>query len=469
MPSRRPRVCRAPFCTPWIRWFSFVVLMATLVMPLRAYAFDWSFILEQGAIDLTLPDTQSGDWQMTGIHANLADVNLAVNFSGTGSLAERSTVSGNVSIRVAELKHPQLKPQGWRFEGRANGTLADLNLEGKVHAESGVVANVVIRNVIGEFQAGRIALSLSGENIQKVLAATLADWPELLDVSSGDVSAVATVRVEPDAPLALDSRFEFEDVTGLVGTTAVTGLSGQLLASLEGSELTARTSDLAITNINSGIGIGPLRIIADYQAPLDDLTAGVINIQQANADFLDGRLRIAPRSIDLSSDPWLLPIDAYDISLAKLLQLYPAEGLSGTGSLTGRIPVSVGGAGVEVNEGRMAAESPGGTIRLPAERLKAMLGSSQGMEPVVEALQNFHYKVLSSTIDYDTEGRLILDLRLEGQKASERREQPIVLNLNLEEDIPALLTSLQLSGRVNEAVTERVRERLKQTEQEAAP
>ncbi|MEP3590576.1 MAG: YdbH domain-containing protein, partial [Marinobacter sp.] len=95
--------------------------------------------------------------------------------------------------------------------------------------------------------------------------------------------------------------------------------------------------------------------------------------------------------------------------------------------------------------------------------------SSQGMEPVVEALQNFHYKKLNSTIDYDTKGRLLLHLRLEGQKASDRREQPIVLNLNLEEDIPALLTSLQLSGRVNEAVTERVRERVKQTEQEAEP
>ncbi len=469
MPSRRASVCRASFCPPWTRGSSLALLIAALVLPLRAFAFDWSFILEQGTMDLTLPDTRSGDWQMTGIHANLADVNLAVNFSGTGSLAERSTVSGNVRIRVAKLKHPQLKAQGWQFKGKVNGTLADLNLEGEVRADSGLVANVVIRNVTGEFQAGRIDLSLSGERIQNVLTATLVDWPELLDVSSGEVNAITTVRMEPDNPLTLNSRFELESVNGLVGTTAVTDLSGQLWISVEDNELTARTSDLAIANINSGIGIGPLRGMADYQAPLGGLTAGVLNIQQANADFLGGRLRIAPRSIDLSSDPWLLPIDVYDISLAKLLELYPAEGLSGTGSLTGRIPVLVGGAGAEVDEGRMAAEPPGGKIRLPAERLKAMLGSRPEMEPVVEALQNFHYKVLNSTIDYDTDGKLILDLRLEGQKASERREQPIVLNLNLEEDIPALLTSLQLSGRVNEAVTERVRERLKQTKQEAAP
>lgn len=458
-----------PFCVPRVRWPSLVVLTAALLLPLRADAFDWSFIVERGTIGLDLPDTQSGAWQLTGIRADLSGVSLAVNFSGTGSLAERSTVSGHVSVRVAELKHPQFKPQAWQFEGKAQGTLADLNLKGQVRADSGLVADVVIRNVTGEFFAGRFALNLRGEQIQKVLAATLADWPEPLEISSGEVNAFTTVRIEPDAPLALESSFEFERVNGLVGTTAVTDLSGQLRVSLEDSELTASTSDLTITKINSGIGIGPLRLLADYRAPLADLFAGVLNIQQANADFLDGRLRVAPRSIDLSADPWQLPIDAYDVSLAKLLQVYPAEGLSGTGHLTGRIPVSVGSAGIEVAEGRMAAESPGGIIRLPAERLKAMLGSSQGMEQVVEALQNFHYKVLNSTIDYDSKGRLVLGLRLEGQKASDRREQPIVLNLNLEEDILALLTSLQLSGRVNEAVTERVRERLKQTGQETAP
>ncbi|MEP3562286.1 MAG: YdbH domain-containing protein [Marinobacter sp.] len=438
-------------------------------MPLPADAFDWSFVLEQGTVGLDLPDTRSGDWQMTGVRADLAGISLAVNFSGTGSLAERSSVAGHVSIRVAELQHPLLKPQGWQFEGRANGTLADLSLEGQVRADSGLVADVVIRNVTGEFRAGRATLRLSGENIQTVMAATLADWPELLEVSSGEVRAVATMRIEPDAPLALESRFEFERVNGLVSTSAVTDMNGQLRISLEGNTLTASTSELTIAKINTGIGIGPLRFLADYRAPLGELFEGVLNIQQANAEFLGGRLRVAPRSIDLSSDPWQLPIDAYDVSLAKLLQLYPTEGLSGTGHLTGHIPVSIGSAGVEVAEGRMAAEPPGGIIRLPAERLKAILGSSQGMEPVVEALQNFHYKKLNSTIDYDTKGRLLLHLRLEGQKASDRREQPIVLNLNLEEDIPALLTSLQLSGRVNEAVTERVRERVKQTEQEAEP
>jgi hypothetical protein len=149
--------------------------------------------------------------------------------------------------------------------------------------------------------------------------------------------------------------------------------------------------------------------------------------------------------------------------------VYPAEGFEGTGRLSGRIPLRITGATVEVEQGKMSAVSPGGRLRLPAERLQAMLGRSQAMELVVQALQNFHYSVLDSTIDYDSKGRLVLGLRLEGQNPEVRGGQPVVLNINLEEDIPALLTSLQLSGRVNEAVTERVRERLQQSGQEAQP
>ena len=54
-------------------------------------------------------------------------------------------------------------------------------------------------------------------------------------------------------------------------------------------------------------------------------------------------------------------------------------------------------------------------------------------------------------------------------QAELRGGQPVVLNVNLEEDIPALLTSLQLSGRVNEAVTRRVRELLQESGEETAP
>jgi hypothetical protein len=150
-------------------------------------------------------------------------------------------------------------------------------------------------------------------------------------------------------------------------------------------------------------------------------------------------------------------LELNDIELSQLMEVYPSEGLAGSGVLQGTVPVLIRDQGVRIDSGKIKAEPPGGTLQLPAERLRGMARNNEAMTLVVQAMENFHYTVLNSTVDYDENGKLILGLRLEGSSPEVRDGHPIVLNINLEEDIPALLTSLQLSGRVNEAVTEKVR------------
>ncbi len=498
---------------PWKRWARMAVLVVIALTAQPVFAAGWSLMLQQGQIGLALPDIHSGGWAVTGIRADvvtaveadsraatirfrsgsrlraarvvqdagdtpvqltdvrvdLRGITLTVNLGGIGPLAERSTLAGPVVIEVGALQHPRLKRQGWRFEGVVNGPVTDLRAEGQVRSDSGLVADVTVRNVPGEYLAARATAEVDGEKGSKAMAGTLADWPEFLELHAGQVQAEAEFRLEPDTPLALHGQLNFDGVGGVMDRTAISGLNGRLLISLEQDLLTARFRDVNIGQINSGIGMGPVRFLADYEAPQSDVLAGVLDLQQATAGFLGGRLRVAPGTIDLAGESSQIPIDVYEVSLARLLQVYPTEGFEGTGELSGRIPVMVRETGIEVERGQISAIAPGGLLKFPAERLQAMLGSSQTMNLVVEALQNFHYSVLKSTIDYDEKGKLVLDLKLEGENPEVRGGQPVVLNISLEEDIPALLTSLQLSGRVNEAVTERVRERLQQSGEETVP
>ncbi|MDX1599462.1 MAG: YdbH domain-containing protein [Marinobacter sp.] len=498
---------------PWKRWTRMMVLVVFALTASPVFAAGWSLMLKQGQIGLSLPDTHIGGWAVTGLRADvvtaveadnrvatihfksgsrlqaarvapdagdtpvqltdvrvdLRDVTLTVNLGASGPLAERSAVAGEVVIDVGTVQHPRLRSQGWRFEGLVNGPLTDLRAEGQVRSDSGLVADVTMRNAPGEYLAARASAEVSGAKGSKAMAGTLADWPELMELDAGQVRAEAEFRMEPGTPLTLDGRFHFDGVDGIINRTAISDLNGRLLIRLERGLLTARFRDVKIGQINSGIGMGPVRFLADYEAPQSDVLAGVLDIQQAIAGFLGGRLRVAPGTIDLAGECSQIPIDVYEVSLARLLQVYPTEGFEGTGELSGRIPVMVGETGIEVEQGQISALAPGGLMKFPAERLQAMLGSSQAMELVVEALQNFHYSVLESTIDYDEKGKLVLGLRLEGENPEVRGGQPVVLNISLEEDIPALLTSLQLSGRVNEAVTERVRERLQQSGEETVP
>ncbi|WBU42784.1 MULTISPECIES: intermembrane phospholipid transport protein YdbH family protein [Marinobacter] len=494
-------------------WRSLIILLACLLWVPSAFALDWSFLLQQGRMGIALPDIEAADWRVTGIRAevvnsveadnkavivrfkpgsrltaatlaqnagdspvvlnnvrlDLTDVTLTINLGGAGGFADRTKVAGQLSIDVGDLRHPSLNPQGWRFEGRVSGAVSDIRLEGLLRSDSGLQAEVVFRNRADQFMAGQVDLAMAAGQAGTTLADTLAQWPSLLTLNHGRLEAAASFRLEPDAPLALDARLNLAGVSGVFDRTAFSDMSGRLLFSLEDESLAARLRDITIGQINSGIGIGPVRLLADYRAPAAEPLTGQLEIQQATAEFLNGRLRVAPQTLDLANHPVNVPLDVYELSLERLLEVYPAEGFEGSGRLNGRIPLMISGTSVEVEQGTMAAIVPGGRLRLPGERLQAMLGGSQALDLVVQALQNFHYSVLDSTIDYDKNGKLMLGLRLEGQSPGVRGGQPVVLNINLEEDIPALLTSLQLSGRVNEAVTERVRERLQQSGQEAKP
>jgi len=497
----------------WNRWQPLMTLLACLLSVPSAFAMDWSLLLQQGRIGVALPDIETGGWSVTGISAelvnsveadhhavtvhfkpgsrltattviqktgdsparlnnvqlDLTDVTVTINLSGAGTFADRTTVAGQVAIEVGDLQHPSLKSQGWLFVGRVSGAVSDFSLEGELRSDSGLLAGVVFRNRADEFMAGQVAFAMAAEQAGTALAGAFVQWPLLLTLNHGQLEAAASFRQEPDASFALDARLNLAGVSGVFDRSAFSDMSGRLLFSLEDESLAARLRDISIGQINSGIGIGPVRLLADYRSPAAEPFAGELEIQQATAEFLNGRLRIAPQTFDLAKLPVNVPLDVYELSLERLLEVYPAEGFEGTGRLNGRIPLMISGTSVEVEQGTMAAIVPGGRLRLPGERLQAMLGGSQAVDLVVQALQNFHYSVLNSTIDYDKNGKLMLGLRLEGQSPGVRGGQPVVLNINLEEDIPALLTSLQLSGRVNEAVTERVRERLQQSGQEAQP
>lgn len=497
----------------WKRWSLLAVLVMIALYAQPALAANWSFLLQQGKIELALPDINAEGWSLSGLRADvrtaveadnrvatvyfrpgsrlyakqmvqttsesplnlsgvqvdLSGVKLSVKLKGAGPLSERVTVSGDVVITLDTLGHPLLQPQGWRFAGTLNSSPSDLRVWGQAQSEAGLLADLEVRRVASEFIAARIDATAKGQKGGDALAGTLSGWPKSVILSSGRIIAGLTLRKQGDRPVEMDGQLHFERVAGVVDRTAVSGLNGFLKVSLEEQMLVARARDVTIDQINPGIAIGPVQVLAEYRAPRANPLAGKLDIQQATAGFLGGRMRVAPGTLDFVGNDLLIPIGLYDISLSKLLQVYPTEGLEGTGQLTGRIPVRISDQGIKVRGGELSARAPGGLLKLPADRLQGMLGGNQAMDLVVRALQNFHYSVLDSTIDYDNRGTLTLDLRLEGENPDVRGGQPVVLNINLEEDIPALLTSLQLSGRVNEAVTERVRERLQQSGQEAVP
>ncbi|MNM89837.1 hypothetical protein D3C81_1020750 [compost metagenome] len=149
------------------------------------------------------------------------------------------------------------------------------------------------------------------------------------------------------------------------------------------------------------------------------------------------------------------------VRLEEILRAYPAEGLSGTGVLDGELPMRVDRSGVRISGGTIAARGPG-VLQFRSEKIRALGRSNPGMQLVASTLDDFRYDQLSSRVDYDEAGRLVLALTLRGRNPAVEQGRPVNLNVNLEENLPALLTSLQLSDRVSETIRRRVQERLHQ-------
>ncbi len=396
------------------------------------------------------------------ISADLAGLQLRAGYTLDRPALQTLKVTGPVRLASQALHHSALKTLGWEFQGTVAGSLDSATVNGRLTGTSGLAADLSL----GWSGAGKSwldgRLQLSGKRAGNILAATLEPWPETVQLESGTLTLGGRLYWSGDELLA-DARLALKDLSGIIDRTAWSGLSGRLDVSY-GENLVARTWDMELLSLNPGMEIGPATLSASYEAPGAAIGSGILTLIEGRAGLFGGEVWIRPGEWPLAQLPLQMEVELNDVQLERLLQAYPAEGVSANGGLEGRLPLQVDSNGVLISGGSIRAQAPGGTLRLPARQLQGMMGNSVAVTPVVQALQNFNYTALASTIDYDLNGKLNMGLRVQGRNPEVQEGRPIVLNIQLEEDIPALLTSLQLSGRVNEAVTEKVRKMMNRGE-----
>ena len=117
------------------------------------------------------------------------------------------------------------------------------------------------------------------------------------------------------------------------------------------------------------------------------------------------------------------------------------------------MPASITDGAITIDNGRLESEDPGGAIRYKAGNAGTE-DSQLGL--VTRALSNFEYETLTSDVTYTEDGDLILGMRLEGVNPEMDPTQPVVLNLNVENNIPSMLRSLQATRSIQEIFEQRV-------------
>ena len=414
----------------------------------------------------TILSTQVESPWFTAQQCQLSGDQLSI--SGKAENWQQLSIDGSLRLEVGSLTSEHLLTQSWQWQSTIHGQPDNFVLDAlltntsdlRLHHQLSFHENLLDLN----WQLEDIFF-LAGNPVRK----TLKDWPELLDINRGRISATGNLDYDPQKnTLTSVSQITFHDINAIYDRSLLQGLSAQLSVQTLASQLEA-DAHLRIEQLNQGIVFGPLVSDMRYQTNFDKPFQGTLDLAQLKVAVMGGEVSLAQQSLDLTQAEHILPFMMTDIELAQLLKQHPSAELSGSGRLSGRIPVRIGPREITIETGTLAAIAPGGQLQYRPENTAAIVGSNKAMKMVVDALNDFHYSVLSSDVSYDNKGTLMLGLKLSGSNPAFEGGRAINLNINLEEDLPALLTSLQLSSQISDKIKQRVQQRFLKKQGKTAP
>ncbi|MGX5914314.1 YdbH domain-containing protein [Aliidiomarina sp. Khilg15.8] len=438
------------------RWQNAHLKDVTLILPFSFDVQDTKFSLSNSASMQLRAETD-----YASLHSDQAQLSVN-NWHASGDLDDLPGVSFDAAaaLTLAALTAPQLHTQDISWSGTITGASQQMRSKGRLRNSHGLVLN-------HEAQLNAQTMSVQWD-VPPVfwlagnpLRTSFNAWPELLTLERGRSSARGELTMAFDtSAVELAATFELADVAGLYDTTSFSGLNSQIDVESDGDRFHATVPSLTLQRVVKGIAIGPVQAQGSYQGEISSPLAGKLQVDENRANVFNGEVSIENATYDFAAESVLFHVTIAQLDLSQLLNEYPASDLTGSGILSGSIPIRWSENGLSIESGTLKAQPPGGELRYQSARAQQLGERNQAMKLVVDALEDFHYSLLESTVSYYDDGTLELALAIEGHNPTWQHNRPVHLTVRLQEDLPALIASLQLTNQVNSIIQERVQKRL---------
>jgi len=208
--------------------------------------------------------------------------------------------------------------------------------------------------------------------------------------------------------------------------------------------------------VDVGLPLENLRSFYELRGSNQGLSRARFNNSQL--DLLGGQIRAAPFSWKPKQDQFTTVVDIDRIEVRQLLALEQQPGLSGSGIISGHLPVNWQAGQVTITDGELSSQPPGGQIQFtPTESVNAIARSNQGLSMALDALGNFQYDELTIGVTYLADGTALLDTRLKGRNPDWNSGRPVNLGVNVEENLPQLIRTLQITDQLTDSLKKRYR------------
>ncbi len=199
-------------------------------------------------------------------------------------------------------------------------------------------------------------------------------------------------------------------------------------------------------------------LIGDYEVNSDrrgNLSATLSNSQ---CDLLGGHINLSPLHYNQAQDQFSTLLNVEQLQLAQILALENQQGLNGEGLISGTLPLNYQRGQFTITNGQLSSLQPGGVIRFQATpEVAAIASTNAGLSMALEALSDFRYKQLTIGVTYHADGTALLDTRLKGKNPGWNNGRAVNLGVNVEENLPKLIQTLQITDQLTESLKKRYR------------
>ncbi|MEH6811995.1 MAG: YdbH domain-containing protein [Motiliproteus sp.] len=335
----------------------------------------------------------------------------------------------------------------------------DFQLQGKLAATSlsfaaDAVANLLTQQLKGNWTLPPTAISELAQQLPASLQANIVE----LQIHQGSVAAQGQISRQAKAgklDWQIDGDAELKDLSleqadwHLDGGRSLIQFSAspQLGISLQGG--------FWADSINGVIRFDSLSSGFSFSMPAN--ASPQLSLHHGSFKLLGGNLALEPFSLPLVNPKTQGTIHLSYLDLDQLLALQPKTDIQGNGRLSGSLPFTLDKDGPHIKAGHIFALAPGGLL---SYRPAISAGSNYGLDIALNALNNFHYRVLELGIDYSPDGTLLLDTALKGSNPDWQNGQPIDFNIRIEQNLLKLLQALQFSDRLTEGLDRKIQQRM---------
>ena len=328
-----------------------------------------------------------------------------------------------------------------------------------IHIDMGLTADAMRGRaaVRHNFDTGSGALRLTDATIpfaERQASRLFRGWVHDWDILSGELRAEATVdwqTAATDSAIEASATISLDDLAGHYDELVFRGQKTRLQASLDDrGRLTTPPFNVGIELFDIGIPVE--NISASLVA---DLSANSVEVSDLRMELLGGEVVAAPFGFSPVAERNELVLEARGIQLQLMVDVARSSGIVVDGSVSGLLPVAISPDAVSVTGGRLDSDPPGGAIRLDSGVLGEQDDGSQ-LGFVANALSNFQYDALSSDVSYSEEGDFRMQMRIEGVNPDMDPDQPVVLNLGADTNVPQLLRSLRAGRSISDILGRKI-------------